>query len=239
MKTAFHKADSRGHFDHGWLRTFHTFSFADYYDPERINFGALRVLNDDSIDPETGFDLHPHRNMEIISLPLSGSLKHRDDMGNTTVLHQGEIQVMSAGSGVLHSEYNANTDKNAEFLQIWIIPDRMNVKPRYETARIGNLIRRNEITEIVSPYPGTGKGLWIYQQAWLSIGELTKGSDHIYHFKSSHSFGVYIFVIEGSIVVEGSVLNRRDGQGIYDTLTFGIVTKEDAKVLFIEVPTIE
>lgn len=238
MKTVSHKADSRGHFDHGWLRTSHTFSFADYYDPQRINFGALRVLNDDSIDPRTGFDLHPHRNMEIVSIPLSGALKHQDNMGNTTVLHQGEIQVMSAGTGVLHSEYNANTDKNAEFLQIWVIPDRMNVKPRYETTRISNLIRRNEITEIVSPYPGTGKGLWIYQQAWFSIGELTKGSDHIYHFKSSHSFGVYIFVIEGSIVVEGTVLNRRDGQGIYDTQTFGIITKEDAKVLFIEVPTI-
>lgn len=238
MKTILHAADSRGHFNHGWLRTSHSFSFADYYNPQRINFGALRVLNDDSIDPGTGFDMHPHRNMEIISIPLSGALKHRDNLGNTTVLHQGEIQVMSAGSGVLHSEYNDNEEKKTDFLQIWVIPNRMNVMPRYETARINSIIRRNEITEIVSPYPGNGKGLWIYQQAWFSIGELTAGSDHIYHFKSPRSFGVYVFVIEGSIVAEGSLLKRRDGQGIYDTQTFGIITKEDAKVLFIEVPPI-
>lgn len=239
MKTVLHKANTRGHFDHGWLRTSHTFSFADYYNPQRVNFGALRVLNDDSIDPGTGFDFHPHKNMEIVSIPLSGALKHGDNMGNETVLHQGEIQVMSAGTGVVHSEHNASTDKKTDFLQIWVIPDRMNVTPRYETARISNLIRRNEITTIVSPYPGTDQGLWIYQQAWFSIGELTKGSDHIYHFRSPHSFGVYIFVIEGTVVVEGQELQRRDGQGIYDTQTFGIKIKEDAKVLFIEVPAVE
>ncbi len=239
MKTVLHKANTRGHFDHGWLRTSHTFSFADYYNPQRVNFGALRVLNDDSIDPGTGFDFHPHKNMEIVSIPLSGALKHGDNMGNETVLHQGEIQVMSAGTGVVHSEHNASTDKKTDFLQIWVIPDRMNVTPRYETARISNLIRRNEITTIVSPYPGTDRGLWIYQQAWFSIGELTKGSDHIYHFRSPHSFGVYIFVIEGTVVVEGQELQRRDGQGIYDTQTFGIKIKEDAKVLFIEVPAVE
>lgn len=146
---------------------------------------------------------------------------------------------MSAGTGVIHSEHNASSDKKTDFLQIWVIPDRMNVTPRYETARISNLIRRNEITTIVSPYPGSDRGLWIYQQAWFSIGELTKGSDHIYHFRSPHSFGVYIFVIEGTIVVEGQELQRRDGQGIYDTQTFGIKIKEDAKVLFIEVPAVE
>lgn len=239
MKTVLHKANTRGHFDHGWLRTSHTFSFADYYNPQRVNFGALRVLNDDSIDPGTGFDFHPHKNMEIVSIPLSGALKHGDNMGNETVLHQGEIQVMSAGTSVVHSEHNASADKKTDFLQIWVIPDRMNVTPRYETARISNLIRRNEITTIVSPYPGTDRGLWIYQQAWFSIGELTKGSDHIYHFRSPHSFGVYIFVIEGTVVVEGQELQRRDGQGIYDTQTFGIKIKEDAKVLFIEVPAVE
>lgn len=238
MKTILHQANSRGHFNHGWLRTSHTFSFADYYDPQRINFGALRVLNDDSIDPGTGFDMHPRRNMEIVSIPLSGSLKHRDNMGNTTILEQGEIQVMSAGAGVLHSEYNGNENKNAEFLQIWVLPNRQNVSPRYESARISDLVRRNVITEIVTPYPGKGKGLWIYQQAWFSLGELTKGTDHIYHFKSAHSLGVYVFVIEGAVIIEGQELRRRDGQGIYDTLTFGIQVKEDAKVLFIEVPAV-
>lgn len=159
-------------------------------------------------------------------------------MGNTTVLHQGEIQVMSAGTGILHSEYNASNDKNTDFLQIWVIPDRMNVTSRYETARINDIIRRNEITEIISPYPGKEKELWIYQQAWFSIGELTKNTRHTYHFKSSHSFGVYVFVIEGAVIVEGSFLGKRDGQGIYDTQTFGIEVKEDSKVLFIEVPAV-
>lgn len=239
MKTVLHKADTRGHFDHGWLRTSHTFSFADYYDPERINFGALRVLNDDSIDPGTGFDMHPHRNMEIVSIPLSGALKHKDNMGNTTVLHEGEIQVMSAGTGIVHSEYNASEEKNAEFLQIWVIPNRTNVNPRYKDAFIQDLIRRNEICTIVSPYPGKDGNMWIHQQAWFSMGELTKGTHHTYRFNSSHSFGVYIFVIEGTIIAEGTELSRRDGQGFYETEIVNLEIKEDAKVLFIEVPPLK
>lgn len=235
MKTILHKASSRGHFDHGWLNTSHTFSFADYYDPERINFGSLRVLNDDKIAGGTGFGTHSHHNMEIVSIPLSGDLEHKDSLGHTSVIAQGEIQVMSAGSGIRHSEYNRNKDKAAEFLQIWVIPDRENVEPRYENAKIADLIKKNEISEIVSPYPGNGKDLWIYQHTWFSIGELDKGIKQHYSFKSQRSFGVYIFVIEGSIEVGGEQLARRDGIGIYDTLGFDITIREDSKILVIEV----
>ena len=140
MEPILHTANSRGHFDHGWLNTSHTFSFADYYDPERIHFGALRVLNDDIIAPGTGFGMHPHRNMEVISIPLKGDLEHQDSLGHTSVIRHGEIQVMSAGRGIMHSEYNKNSDRNAEFLQIWVFPYRQNVAPRYENAAIADLI---------------------------------------------------------------------------------------------------
>lgn len=165
MKTILHKAESRGFFDHGWLKTHHTFSFADYYNPQRIHFGALRVLNDDRIEGGTGFDLHPHKNMEVISIPLKGDLEHQDSLKHKDTIKEGEIQVMSAGTGIMHSEYNRNDDRPTEFLQIWVFPNKQNVAPRYENAVISDLIRKNEICEIVSPYPGNGKGLWIYQQA--------------------------------------------------------------------------
>lgn len=197
MKTILHKAATRGFFDHGWLKTHHTFSFADYYDPERINFGALRVLNDDKIAGGTGFGLHPHQNMEVVSIPLKGALEHKDSLGHASVIKEGEIQAMSAGTGIRHSEYNKNNNTPAEFLQIWVIPDRMNVSPRYENAVIADLLKKNEITEIVSPYPGDGKGLWIYQQAWFSIGELEKNTLQGYKLKSPNSLGVYAFLIEG------------------------------------------
>ena len=140
MKTILHKAATRGFFDHGWLKTHHTFSFADYYDPERINFGALRVLNDDKIAGGTGFGLHPHQNMEVVSIPLKGALEHKDSLGHASVIKEGEIQAMSAGTGIRHSEYNKNNNTPAEFLQIWVIPDRMNVSPRYENAVIADLL---------------------------------------------------------------------------------------------------
>ncbi|MDR1757320.1 MAG: pirin family protein [Culturomica sp.] len=236
MEAIIYRAGSRGYFNHGWLRTHHTFSFADYYDPTRINFGTLRVLNDDSIDPGTGFGLHPHRNMEVVSIPLSGALVHTDNLGNSSVLEKGEIQVMSAGTGIHHSEYNQSKEGVTEFLQIWVIPDKLNVKPRYENAVIRDLIKKNEISEVVSPYPGTGKGLWIYQQAWFSIGELGKESQHTYRLKSRNSFGVYLFVIEGSVEIEDIRLDRRDGLGIYDTDAFDIRVHKDSTLLLIEVP---
>lgn len=235
MKTVLHKADTRGNFNHGWLNTSHTFSFADYYDPERVNFGALRVLNDDVIAGGTGFGMHSHHNMEVVSIPLSGDLEHKDNLGHVSVISQGEIQAMSAGSGIRHSEYNHNQHKPAEFLQIWIIPNRENVTPRYENATIANLIKKNEISEIVSPYPGNGKGLWIYQNAWFSIGELDKGIKQHYKFKSERSMGVYLFVIEGSVKTGEEELSRRDGIGIYDTKEFSIEATSDSRILLIEV----
>lgn len=236
MKTVLHRADTRGYFDHGWLRTHHTFSFAEYHNPQRIHFGALRVLNDDSIAPATGFDTHSHRNMEIISIPLKGELKHQDSMGNSTFLKEGEIQVMTAGSGITHSEYNASKDNPAELLQIWIMPEQMNLTPHYENAFINPLLVPNEISEIVSPHPGYGKSLRIHQQAWFSMGDLTKGTFHTYQFKSSHSVGVYLFIIKGTASIEDTELHSRDGIGIYDTNTFNLNIKEDSRILLIEVP---
>lgn len=208
----------------------------DYYDPERINFGALRVLNDDKIAGGTGFGLHPHQNMEVVSIPLKGALEHKDSLGHASVIKEGEIQAMSAGTGIRHSEYNKNNNTPAEFLQIWVIPDRMNVSPRYENAVIADLLKKNEITEIVSPYPGDGKGLWIYQQAWFSIGELEKNTLQGYKLKSPNSLGVYAFLIEGKATVAGKELEKRDGLGIYDTESFEIKANEYTKILLIEVP---
>ena len=216
MKTILHKAESRGFFDHGWLKTHHTFSFADYYNPQRIHFGALRVLNDDRIEGGTGFDLHPHKNMEVISIPLKGDLEHQDS--------------------IMHSEYNRNDDRPSEFLQIWVFPNKQNVPPRYENAVISDLIRKNEISEIVSPYPGNGKGLWIYQQAWFSIADLDKDSLQLYKMKSKESLGVYIFIIEGSIELKDLTLKRRDGVGVYDTDEVEFKATEKSRVLLIEVP---
>lgn len=239
MKKILHHNRSRGFFDHGWLKTHHTFSFADYHNPDRVHFGALRVLNDDWIAPGTGFDMHSHRDMEIVSIPLKGDLEHRDSMGHTAVIAQGEIQVMSAGSGIRHSEYNPNEDRPTEFLQIWVMTERINVEPRYENAVIRDLLRKNEITTIVSPYPGKDGGLWIYQQAWFSMGELEAGTVRTYRLKSGESHGVYVFMIEGEATVAGESLKYRDGLGIYDTDSFDIEVMQDAKLLLIEVPEYE
>lgn len=236
MKTILHKAESRGFFDHGWLKTHHTFSFADYYNPQRIHFGALRVLNDDWIEGGTGFNLHPHKNMEVISISLKGDLEHQDSLKHKDTIKEGEIQVMSAGTGIMHSEYNRNDDRPTEFLQIWVFPNKQNVPPRYENAVISDLIRKNEISEIVSPYPGNDKGLWIYQQAWFSIADLDKDSLQLYKMKSKESLGVYIFIIEGSIMIKDIELRRRDGIGVYDTEEVEFKATEKSRVLLIEVP---
>ncbi len=239
METILHKASSRGFFDHGWLRTYHTFSFADYRNPERVSFGALRVLNDDTIAPETGFGLHPHHNMEIVSMPLRGALEHRDNMGNRTVIRAGELQVMSAGKGVLHSEYNESATETAEFLQIWVIPDRPNVTPRYENGNISHLIRPNEISVIVSPFDSHTGGLWIYQQAWFSVADMDTDVSLEYVLRSEKSYGVYAFVLEGNVNAAGVELDRRDGLGITDTARFDLRANGKSRVLLIEVPPYE
>ena len=233
MKAIVHKANTRGYFDHGWLQTAHTFSFADYYDPERVHFGALRVLNDDRIAPGTGFGMHAHRNMEIVSIPLRGGLEHRDSMGHVSVLHKGEVQVMSAGTAVHHSESNLSKDETTEFLQIWVMPEKLNTPPAYQDYDIRPFLRKNELALIVSP-DGDAPAKML-QQTWFSIGEIEAGKKIGYHMHQSHA-GVYIFVIEGEVKVDDTVLSRRDGMGVYDTHSFELETLKDSHILLMEVP---
>ncbi len=234
MKTILHKASSRGHANHGWLNTYHTFSFGQYYDPERIRFGLLRVLNDDTIDAGTGFGTHPHDNMEIISIPLSGALEHRDSMGNIAIIHQGDVQVMSAGSGVSHSEFNKNKDQKAEFLQIWVFPDKKNVEPRYDQISLNDLAQKGELYQILSPSPDD-QGVWIHQQAWFFMGEFDEAKILNYQFHKEGN-GLYIFVIEGSAEAAGHKLGKRDGMGISETSEIPIKAYPASKILLMEVP---
>lgn len=234
MKTILHKADTRGHANHGWLNSYHSFSFANYFEPERMNFGALRVLNDDTVSEGRGFGRHPHSNMEIISIPLEGDLKHMDNMGNSTVIKEGDIQVMSAGTGVEHSEYNNNRDSLVKFLQIWIIPNKENVEPRYDQISLSDLKVKNRLYQVLSPN-ADDQGVWIHQNAWFHMGDFEKDQSQSYTFKSRDS-GAYIFVMKGELDVEGTNLTTRDGYGIWDTDSFKISATSDAKFLIMEVP---
>lgn len=235
MKTIVHKANSRGYADHGWLKSYHTFSFANYQNPERIHFGALRVLNDDFVAAGEGFGTHPHDNMEIISIPLEGDLEHRDSMGNIAVIKKGDIQVMSAGSGVTHSEYNKNTDIPVKFLQIWVFPNKSNVNPRYDQISLNPKDRENRFQQIVSPN-SNDDGVWIHQDAWFHLGNFEKDFSINYMIKKTGN-GVYIFVLKGSVKVEDDELTERDGMGIWNTDSFNIKVNEgDTELLLIEVP---
>ena len=230
-----HKAATRGHADHGWLRTNHTFSFADYYNPERIHFGALRVLNDDYIAGGMGFGTHPHDNMEIITIPLEGDLEHKDSMGNGTVIKHGDVQVMSAGTGITHSEYNHNKTKPVQLLQIWVFPNKRNVTPRYDQITLDVNQRHNKLQQILSPN-SDDEGVWIHQDAWFHIGRFDQNFETIYTWKKQGN-GVYVFVIKGNITVNGTALNERDGSGIWNTDAMTIqANSADAELLIIEVP---
>jgi quercetin 2,3-dioxygenase len=233
-KTILHKAATRGHADHGWLNSYHTFSFANYHDPERMHFGALRVLNDDTVKGGMGFGAHPHDNMEIISIPLHGDLEHKDSMGNTTVIKQGDIQVMSAGTGITHSEYNKNKDVPVKFLQIWLFPNKRNVVPRYDQITLNENDRHNKLQQILSPNK-EDEGVWIQQDAWFHLGKFDKGETTTYQLKQKEN-GLYIFVLDGSINVDGQELNTRDGYGIWDTTSVEITASTDAEFLIMEVP---
>jgi redox-sensitive bicupin YhaK (pirin superfamily) len=234
MKSVLHKADTRGHADHGWLNSHHTFSFANYHNPERMHFGVLRVLNDDVVAGGKGFGTHPHANMEIISIPLSGDLEHKDSMGNATVIKQGDVQVMSAGTGVKHSEYNKNKDQEVRFLQIWMFPNKKNVTPRYDQITLDNNKSKNRFQQILSP-DQNDEGVWVYQNAWFSIGNFESGVEKTYQIKDNQN-GVYIFVLEGEVNVEGQELGRRDGFGIWDTNTISINVTKDTQILLMDVP---
>src|SRR6266496_2273104 len=235
MKTILHKADSRGHADHGWLNAHHSFSFAGYHDPERIHFGALRVLNDDIVAGGMGFGAHPHDNMEIISIPTVGELEHKDNMGTKQVIRQGDVQVMSAGTGIQHSEKNKNNDKEVKFFQIWVFPDKKNVEPRYDQKTFSDSDKHNKLLTVVSPIGTDDGGVQIHQDAWFSLGKLDKDFSTSYQLKNKDN-GVYAFVIEGDVTVNGEKLNRRDGLGITDITELKIKADSNAEILLMEVP---
>jgi redox-sensitive bicupin YhaK (pirin superfamily) len=229
-----HKAETRGHADHGWLNSYHTFSFANYYNPERMHFGVLRVLNDDTVAAGMGFNTHPHDNMEIISIPLEGDLEHKDNMGNVAVIRNGDIQVMSAGTGIQHSEFNKNNDRLTKFLQIWVFPNQRNVKPRYDQITLNLKDRHNKLQQIVSPNPND-PGVWIYQDAWFHLGTFDKGVAQEYAIKKKGN-GVYAFVLNGNLTIDNQKLSVRDGFGIWDVNKIKITATEKSEFLLMEVP---
>jgi quercetin 2,3-dioxygenase len=233
--TILHKAASRGRADHGWLKANHTFSFAGYYNPERVHFGALRVLNDDHVEGGMGFGKHPHDNMEIITIPLEGALEHKDSMGNGTVIQKGDIQVMSAGTGIEHSEFNHSKNAPVKLLQIWVFPEKKNVEPRYQQITLNPQDRVNKLQQILSPDPA-GTGVWIHQQAWFHLGRFQSGKGETYTVKKPGN-GIYAFVISGTFLVAGEKLETRDGLGIWNTDQFSIeATSDHSEILLMEVP---
>ena len=234
MQTIFHRADSRGHANHGWLNSYHTFSFANYQNNERTNFGVLRVLNDDTVTQRMGFGTHPHRDMEIISIPLEGDLEHKDSMGTTAVIKKGEIQVMSAGTGVMHSEYNKNKEEAVKFLQIWVFPREVGVEPRYDQKDIKSEEKINDFQQILSPNKDDD-GVWIHQDAWFNLANFTKGNSKNYNLNINGN-GVYAFVLKGSAKIGDQILNERDGFGIWDTESFNVEALENTEILLMEVP---
>ncbi len=234
MNSVLHKANTRGHANHGWLQANHSFSFANYYNPERMHFGVLRVLNDDTIAPAMGFPTHPHDNMEIITIPLEGDLEHKDNMGNGTIIKNGDIQVMSAGTGITHSEFNANKGDYCKLLQIWLFPNKRNVTPRYDQIAIRSLAKENTLYQVLSPNKDDD-GVWIHQNAWFNIGDYKKSTTETYsiHHKKN---GVYLFVIEGNINIDGQTLEKRDGFGVWDTDYIEFTAEKSSKVLLMELP---
>jgi redox-sensitive bicupin YhaK (pirin superfamily) len=234
MKTIIHKANTRGYADHGWLKSYHSFSFANYYNPQRVRFGLLRVLNDDIIKPSEGFGTHPHDNMEIISIPIYGKLAHKDSTGNEKIITKDEVQVMSAGTGIYHSEYNASDNEDANFLQLWIFPKLKNITPRYEQKKFDLTERKNKLQLIVSPEKNNGS-LRINQDAYLWLGNFEKGKNIKYSLKLNDN-GVYIFLINGNAEIEGTILENRDAIGIEETENVNINFLENTELLIIEVP---
>jgi redox-sensitive bicupin YhaK (pirin superfamily) len=231
----YHKADTRGHASHGWLDSYHTFSFSGYYNPERMHFGALRVLNDDTVSGGMGFGKHPHDNMEIISIPLEGDLEHQDSMGNVAVIRKGDIQAMSAGTGIYHSEKNEHNNEQVKFLQIWIYPNQKNVTPRYDQLTLNLEDRHNRLQQVLSPNKDDD-GIWIYQQAWFHMGKFDKGVSTEYQLKGGADSGVYAFILNGQVNINGQQLNTRDGFGVWDTDKLSITAESDAEFLLMEVP---
>jgi len=234
MNTVLHKANTRGSANHGWLEVNHSFSFANYYNPDRMNFGVLRVLNDDKIAPSKGFRIHPHDNMEIISIPLEGALEHKDSMGNGAVVRHGDVQVMSAGTGIRHSEFNANNDQHVKLLQIWLFPNKKNVEPRYDQISIKDIEKKNEFYQVLSPN-ANDQGVWIHQDAWFHLGEFETEVCTNYKINKAGN-GVYAFIIEGTAEIAGQALEKRDGFGIWNVENFEIKADKNSRILLMELP---
>ena len=236
MKKILHPADTRGTADYGWLQARYSFSFANFFDPNRVQFGKLRVLNDDIVAPSMGFGKHPHQNMEIVTIPQEGALKHRDSMGNEGIIESGDIQIMSAGTGVEHSEINARTDEAVKLFQIWVFPEEEGVTPRYDQKKISDLLTPNQLSPVVKPKSEAQNGdLWIHQQAWFNIGEFSEKTETTYTFNNKAN-GAYVFVMDGTAVVDNETLNKRDAMGVWDTDTVTITAEKGSRVLLIEVP---
>jgi len=234
MKKTFHASETRGEANHGWLHAKHSFSFAQFFNPERIQFGALRVLNDDVIAPEMGFAAHPHNNMEIITIPLEGALEHKDSMDNIGVVAADEIQVMSAGTGVTHSEYNKNKDQPLNLLQLWVLPNQQNVAPRYDQKNIKSLKKTNALYPVITPNHDDAS-MWIHQDAWFHLGDFDQKITVPYCLHKEGN-GVYAFMIEGAASIEGESLGKRDALGLWETESFLITAEENSRILLIEVP---
>lgn len=232
--TILHPANTRGDANHGWLHSKHTFSFANYYNPDRMHFGVLRVLNDDIVAAGMGFGTHPHDNMEIISIPLEGDLEHKDSMGNVAVIRNGDIQVMSAGTGITHSEYNKNKDQQVKFLQIWVFPNKRNVIPRYDQITLNAADRHNKLQQIVSPNPNDA-GVWINQNAWFNLGNFDQNVSTEYTLNNKNN-GLYVFNLSGNLEINEQTLNPRDGFGIWDTDKVSIKAQTNTEFLLMEVP---
>ncbi len=232
--TVLHKANTRGHADHGWLNAYHSFSFASWYNPDRVQFGMLRVLNDDTVAAGMGFGTHPHDNMEIITIPLEGDLAHKDSMGNTEVIKTGDVQVMSAGTGIQHSEFNPNADQHTKLFQIWVFPKYRNVTPRYQQITLDVTEQKNNFAQILSP-SADDAGVWIYQDAWFYLADFDNGFSKTYSINKEGN-GMYVFVISGTITVDGQELETRDGLGIWEFNDLEFVATSDAKFLLMEIP---
>jgi len=234
MQTLLHPANTRGHASHGWLNSYHTFSFGGYSNPQRVHFGVLRVLNDDTVAAGMGFGTHPHDNMEIISIPLAGTLEHKDNAGNHGIIRSGDVQVMSAGTGIAHSEKNYSRTEEVKFLQIWLFPNKRDVQPRYDQQSFRAEDRHNQFQQVLSPNPDDA-GVWIHQDAWFHLADFDAGFATDYQVKRPGN-GVYVFVLEGEVTVAGQPLQRRDGFGLWETDSFHLEASSNARLLLMDVP---
>lgn len=234
MKKIIHRAADRGFADHGWLKAAHSFSFGSYYNPAKSNFGLLRVLNDDIVAPGMGFGTHGHDNMEIVTIPLKGTLAHKDSLGSEGTIEYGEVQIMSAGSGIQHSEFNGSASDEVNLLQIWVFPKERNIKPRYDQKRFDPAKGMNQFQVLVSP-EANDETMWINQDAYFSIGDFDAGKEFEYQTKLAGN-GVYVFLVDGEIEYDGEFLEKRDAVGVLDSERLNFKTIKSSKILIIEVP---